>query len=1131
MKRNIIAWTMAGILAISGIVPSGSIQAKDMQGKDSKLVEMGGQEVQPLQDAQEEGDGRFETAQDMVIGQEYQVEFQEGGDAYFKFVPQQTGIYVFSSTGECDTYGSLYSASFDILYENDDSDTLNFRIDAYLEAGTVYYLKASTYENAAAFSVNVAAREGIWMTYQRDVTVTYGEKAILEVKGVSSRGELHYQWYKGSVSDENKIEGAVGDRYEVAEDNTQDCYYCVATDGVDEETAGFLLDIDTELSVGSDVGTLDEEDYGVRYVDIAYGEEIALSVNASSLTGNLSYLWFKGYDMDEGDNIIEGATENTYTVNEGGVYSCRVCDGVLCKELSFRVRVDSGLTVGSDIGEPSEYDPDVRQVTLAYGEEVVLSVDASGGAGPLTYEWYSGYDGENEIIEGATGSSYTTGESRFYTCYVSDGIMVKKISFDVQVETGFYASSDTGEAYRDGSPNYRLAKAKSGETVTFTVDARSEAPLVYDWYVYDPEEYDWITIGNMESTYAVQAEENREYMCEVSDGSYSGRIYFDVLVDVDYQWEPDTETLTVSGTGSVPCKIGEYMGWPNNMPHDYLNIIIQDGITELEDKAFFLGEETEYPGEITIPESVTKIGRHAVGYYSYYDDGDDGDGFVYVVSSGWTIHCYQDSAAHRYAEENGVKYELQGAALVDINDCAIQLGGDRHVYSGMAIKPQVTVKDGDKTLTEGTDYEVSYQDNVDAGNAKAIVTGKGNYTGTVTKPFAIQAKAVTGAQVAVATSENIYDGTAKKPQVTVKDGDKTLTEGTDYGVSYEDNVNAGNAKAVVTGKGNYAGTIEKGFVIQAKAMTGMQVTVTAAENTYNGTAIKPQVTVKDGDKTLAEGTDYEVSYKNNVNAGNAEVAITGKGNYTGTVRKPFAIRTKGIAGARVSLGTTRYIYNGKDCKPKVTVTLGGKRLVAGMDYDVSYKNNRKIGNASVTITGKHNYSGVLVKTFAITVKKGSVYTVGKYKYKVTSASAVAFSGLKNTKVTKVTVPKSITIGGKAFWVTSVAKNALKKTAVKTVSIGDNVKEIGNSALEGCSKLTKVTIGKNVTKIGSGTFKNCKKLTTVTITSTKLKSVGKNAFKGIKSNAKIKVPAKKRNAYRKILQKKGQGKKVQISSIR
>ena len=111
MKRNIIAWTMAGILAISGIVPSGSIQAKDMQGKDSKLVEMGGQEVQPLQDAQEEGDGRFETAQDMVIGQEYQVEFQEGGDAYFKFVPQQTGIYVFSSTGECDTYGSLYSAS------------------------------------------------------------------------------------------------------------------------------------------------------------------------------------------------------------------------------------------------------------------------------------------------------------------------------------------------------------------------------------------------------------------------------------------------------------------------------------------------------------------------------------------------------------------------------------------------------------------------------------------------------------------------------------------------------------------------------------------------------------------------------------------------------------------------------------------------------------------------------------------------------------------------------------------------------------------------------------------------------------------------------------------------------------
>ena len=187
------------------------------------------------------------------------------------------------------------------------------------------------------------------------------------------------------------------------------------------------------------------------------------------------------------------------------------------------------------------------------------------------------------------------------------------------------------------------------------------------------------------------------------------------------------------------------------------------------------------------------------------------------------------------------------------------------------------------------------------------------------------------------------------------------------------------------------------------------------------------------------------------------------------------------------------------------MTLAGKKLKAGTDYAVTYQNNKNIGKASVTITGKGNYAGSVTKTFTIYAKKGTTVTSGAYKYKFTSTSEVAFAGIKSVKTTKVVIPKTVKIGGKTFKVTSIAKKALyKKSKVKSVTIGANVKTIGASA-----------------------FQNCKKLSTITVKTTKLKNVGKNAFKGIKANARIKVPSRKLKAYKKQLQKKGQGSKVKI----
>ena len=162
-----------------------------------------------------------------------------------------------------------------------------------------------------------------------------------------------------------------------------------------------------------------------------------------------------------------------------------------------------------------------------------------------------------------------------------------------------------------------------------------------------------------------------------------------------------------------------------------------------------------------------------------------------------------------------------------------------------------------------------------------------------------------------------------------------------------------------------------------------------------------------------------------------------------------------------------------------------------------------------------------------TVKKGTKVTIKGYKYTVKNSSEVTFTGVKNKKASKISIPATVKIRNKSYKVTAMSEKSLKGVKAKTIIVGNNVQTIGNSAMENCKQLTNVTLGKNVKKIGKNAFKSDKKLKSITIKSTKLKSVGKNAFKGINSKAKITVPKKKYTSYKKLMKGKGQGKQVKI----
>lgn len=148
------------------------------------------------------------------------------------------------------------------------------------------------------------------------------------------------------------------------------------------------------------------------------------------------------------------------------------------------------------------------------------------------------------------------------------------------------------------------------------------------------------------------------------------------------------------------------------------------------------------------------------------------------------------------------------------------------------------------------------------------------------------------------------------------------------------------------------------------------VTLSTSTYAYDGKAKKPGVTVKLNGKTLKNCTDYTVSYSNNTKVGTAKVTITGKGNYAGSVSKTYSIKNN-FKKATVS-GISTKAFTGKNITQSITVKYNGKTLKKGTDYTVSYSNNKKVGKATVKITGKGKYGGVITKTFKINPAKQKI---------------------------------------------------------------------------------------------------------------------------------------------------------------
>ena len=215
--------------------------------------------------------------------------------------------------------------------------------------------------------------------------------------------------------------------------------------------------------------------------------------------------------------------------------------------------------------------------------------------------------------------------------------------------------------------------------------------------------------------------------------------------------------------------------------------------------------------------------------------------------------------------------EIPALSRISISKASVTLSTSTYAYDGKAKKPGVTVKLNGKTLKNGTDYTVSYSNNTKVGTAKVTITGKGNYTGSVSKTYKIKNNFKKATISGI--SNKSYTGKNITQSITVKYNGKTLKNGTDYTVSYSSNKNIGTATVKITGKGSYTGTITKTFKINP-----------AKQEIQKLTAKSKAFFVDWAQKGSATG--YEIQYATNSKFTSAKkVTITNKKTDKTTVSK------------------------------------------------------------------------------------------------------------------------------------------------------------------------------------------------------------------------------------------------------
>lgn len=512
-----------------------------------------------------------------------------------------------------------------------------------------------------------------------------------------------------------------------------------------------------------------------------------------------------------------------------------------------------------------------------------------------------------------------------------------------------------------------------GKTVQYTINAKpldGTAIQPISSQTYTGSAITPVVVKNGETTLT----KDTDYTVVYSNNTNVGTASAEVTFTGNYSGGPFTKTFTISPKNISAAVLGG-LNTTYNPGSRPVPTVTLDGkpLVEGNDKDYTLAyDETTTSGSLII--TVTGRGNYTGSKQATVAVLGTSDTTAPVISG---------------VSNGGTYHEAKTITVTDTNLERVE------IYQGTTLVNTLTPAEGTTTVSttlalSDTAYGIKAYDKV--GN-------KTEFTVTVTK------KSITSAMITIAGADNIvFDGTAKTPTITVKDGSTTIAAD-QYTLSWENNTNAGTATVKVTMNSNaaYKGEATKTFTIKPKTITSSSAIQDIADQTYTGSALTPAITVKDGETRLEEGTtkDYTVIYSNNTNPGTAKVTVVLRGNYQGVLQKTFTINPN----------LTVLADNIKTLAAKTTLTYAEKQQIKQLKaaYDALSAENKAIVDSAVGSTLMASFKS---KASAAAYKLLNKPSVGYYKYVMGTSSNVVIeidADYSRTLVTEIRMGKYETV--------------------------------------------------------------------------------------------------------------------------
>ncbi len=716
--------------------------------------------------------------------------------------------------------------------------------------------------------------------------------------------------------------------------------------------------------------------------------------------------------------------ENTaFTITEAGAVSFT---GGACGSATVTASVDGDAAKGTATATVTVVEAKLDETQLSYsGEALMPAVTFNDGVDTNGFD----YKYENNIAAGEASVTITGKKNTIYEGYshqipftiqplsiTQDNVKNGSFTIDTETDTVTNASitTDTGVelVYNSERQDFDVVASKTGSKI-------ESGKLKYTYTITVTGQGNSSTNGALTTTVDAEA--------VTSD---SGKIDISTLLNI----ELTSEKYTYNGKEIIP----EYTATLAGSPVTVTDIADVKGSVDASKTATvtFTGKGN-YTGTITKTFVIDKcsldkywsqfvldVEKDAVtNDYIYIKTGEpinpkvtlkynNGDETVVLDSKDYSVeyrNCIYPGQMLIYLKGNGnftgshlFECKIVGDLTKDVIWSIDGYEADEDFNTGYTLtytgSAQDVTVDGSidgQDLDPAADFSVKCTSNTRVGTAKATVTGKGDYAGqevTITYKIVKAPLANFGELWIDPDGEWIYTGdpiTLSSTECMIKDGDKasSLKAGTDYELSYENNVNAGIARVTAKAKedSNYTGSLSGVFTISPLTLSASDtnLTVNIESLVYNGFPQKPDVTLSYNGQEI-DNSNYKVSATDNVKIGTGKVTITGKNNLTGEVEYDFTILPKTLQSVEWNVGGTGFNqsrpsgyeveYTGLPQRPSIELRDGDTKLVKGEDYDVAYQNNTKPGTAAdpaqIIITWKNGYkdNAQTIVEFVVTKK-------------------------------------------------------------------------------------------------------------------------------------------------------------------